>query len=147
METVTHAFSITEVAPIAAKPAAWSLYLAREVLPASRGGFSATVEFEDGSRWDVSRLDGEDGWIIDGLYTAAQPWFPVFFNGIGSRCTILRPVTLDDVTAALDAAVALPAAEEAVKVAQGLSLDDPKRRASLATARRRLNALRQEALS
>lgn len=51
----------------------------------------------------VSRYDTEHEWIVDGLWRTANS-FPIFHNGDGSRCTMLRAVADPFVVAALDAA-------------------------------------------
>lgn len=67
-----------------------------------RTGVAAKVTFADGSYQRVSRIAGDDRWIVDGAWASGSCW-PRFWNGEGSRCTLLQVAT-DDVAAALAAA-------------------------------------------
>lgn len=94
-------FEIENARSFAGRNAVFSLYLDREALPAAPGGVAADVVFADRT-WNVSRLEGESGWTIDGEFLSNG--FPVFFNGVGTRFTIPRVVTDSPLVAALDAA-------------------------------------------
>lgn len=49
----------------------------------------------------VSRYPDEDAWIVDGLWRRANS-YPVFVNGAGSRCTMLKVVADEYAVALLD---------------------------------------------
>lgn len=53
-----------------------------------RSGWDGRVDWE-GTTLHVSRLDGDDRWIVDALIPAGTS-MPAFMNGWGSRCTRLR---------------------------------------------------------
>jgi hypothetical protein len=66
-------------------------------------GWAAEVA-SDAGRLVVSKYDDEQRWIAVGFYAPSCDWFPVYWNGEGSRCTLLK-VPTDEVQTALDAAV------------------------------------------
>lgn len=75
--------------------------LAVGITLAGKSGIEARVQLADGTILAVSQLDGETGWIVDGRWAPGRS-FPIFWNGRGSRCTML--VRADaDVTALLGA--------------------------------------------
>lgn len=53
----------------------------------------------------LSRYDTETEWVVDGVWVTANS-YPVYHNGLGSRCTALRVVTEADLVAALNARAA-----------------------------------------
>lgn len=70
----------------------------------SRSGWAADVTTASGDRLVVSKYDDETEWVADGFYRAEQSWFPVYWNGEGSRCTLLKAPT-SAIQAALNDAV------------------------------------------
>lgn len=75
-------------------------------------GMYALVKLSDESTLHLSRLDGENYWVADGLFLANGS--PSWCHGFGSRCTTLRAVSEPALKAALDAAADLaPAARTA----------------------------------
>jgi len=68
-------------------------------------GWAAEITLEAGDRIIVSKYDDEQKWIADGFYAASCDWFPVYWNGEGSRCTLAKAPKAD-VQSALNAAVA-----------------------------------------
>lgn len=112
------AFSITSIATLDALPGTVALALGGITVGGRKGGTAATIEttedpgasssgraFADGRpiTLGVSRLDDEEQWILDSLTIGS---FPVFANGVGSRCTLLKALTDAEMVAALDAAAA-----------------------------------------
>ena len=77
-----------------------SLALHGHGLAARPEGIAAEVETDEGARLLVSRFEGESDWTVDG-YFAPGSSFPAFWNGEGSRCTLLRKVG-PEVAAVLD---------------------------------------------
>jgi hypothetical protein len=97
-------FHVEDVWAIEPRQAVFSLYLGREALPASPAGSAARL-VTGGRIYTVSRLDGEDGWTIDG--ESLPNGLPIFFNGEGARYTLLRVIDDAEIAAALDAAAGL----------------------------------------
>lgn len=77
------------------------------------------VKFDDGESMFLSRLQGEDSWIIDAYFGANG--FPHFCNGFGSRVTRLHTVA-DDVSDAIDAAVCEAGLVERIAIGEPLGL-------------------------
>jgi len=66
-------------------------------------GWYAEVTTATGCRVQLSRLDGDDRWIADALFS--KTGVPVFVNGYGSRCTQLMVAT-PHMSTALNEAIA-----------------------------------------
>lgn len=64
---------------------------------------TATIKFENGDWMGVSRYHDEDYWVVDCAFRANG--FPVFSNGTGSRCIMVRALAPEDAEA-LDARLA-----------------------------------------
>jgi hypothetical protein len=78
----------------------------RPAMTYDRPGHSAKLV--DGSlTLRVSRYDDEPAgrWIVDGLWPTSSPW-PAFWNGEGSRCTLLKQVGDAEAVRLLDEAAA-----------------------------------------
>jgi hypothetical protein len=71
--------------------------------------WEAKVSDENGTVW-FSRWDDEDLWVLDAHFGPGG--FPVFSNGLGSRCTAYRVLPKDDsVARVLDSLVEAAEAE------------------------------------
>lgn len=70
-----------------------------------RSGVACELVDDTGARLVVSRWAGEELFVVDGYYSPACDWFPVFWNGEGSRCTRYRVVTDAAAIVALELAV------------------------------------------
>jgi hypothetical protein len=97
-------FTISSIQTLAPREPQFSLYLNREVLAAKPGGVVCEVEVDGDGIYTVSRLDGEDGWTVDGRFLANG--LPVFFNGEGARYCITRQIADEAIVAALNDAAA-----------------------------------------
>lgn len=66
-------------------------------------GMDVRLVLSDGTRLNVSRLNGEDGWTVDATFKANG--FPVHANGFGNRMCRAKVLTSEPASA-LDAALA-----------------------------------------
>lgn len=110
--------SVESVDRFEGREARFSLYLNREVLPASPGGLAAVAKIED-RIYTVSKLDGEDAWTIDGESLANG--LPIFFNGTGARYLMTRtlpPILGAAVDAAAEKVDAKTTASERIRAAR-----------------------------
>lgn len=99
MSTLTHSASKVERIDTADEIA---LAFGGRVI-SGRHGWVVTVEMADGGRQIVSRVDGDDRWIVDGDW-APRRSMPRFWNGAMSRCTLLQ-VASTEVTAIAEEAI------------------------------------------
>lgn len=95
---------IEAVTEIAAREPVHALALGGvQVLAAKPAGIA--IRFQHGGTfYSVSRLEGEDGWTLDGKTLANG--FPVFFNGEGARYCITRQIDDAEIVSELNAAAA-----------------------------------------
>lgn len=96
----TTEFTIHELHTIEAFEGTTSLVFGGVKLGGRAGGVGATVESE-GFKIGVSKLDGEELWIIDSMFKADNG-FPIFSNGEGCRAIRLRTLVNEELIAELD---------------------------------------------
>ena len=66
-------------------------------------GWFASIEMAGEGSFDLSKLDGEDGWTIDGVY--GPTGLPGFVNGFGARYLATKRLVAE-ASAVVDAYVA-----------------------------------------
>jgi hypothetical protein len=96
--TTTPAFTVETVERRTKTGLMASLVFNRPATPDTEGWY-ARIVFDNGAAFDLSQLDGEDGWTVDGVY--GPTGLPGFVNGYGARYLATKQLA-DDAAAVVD---------------------------------------------